>query len=305
MIYISDLKSSLPADVSYFGKIHISDIHHSLNINGKLEISLGTNSRDYEDFLQKLSRAKTEKVEYIDIQEVVTGDEYDIFYRVMSDKIEEFWIHRFREKSWNLLPKISVISEPTHCPVCEHPLVYEEDGLYCFNSLCPAKIKMTIRKFLYFVSNGTIVYQDFKFLDQLIFKNIIQSPLDLYRLTEDHLLSLGCKLNVANEIISVIQSSLGTVPISTYLKSLNVGIDPRSTGLFSDRLVINDQVIDTHFKTIHEFLDWWKFIFSTPGQSPYPYMDDISFIAISNFLSYPENIEIMMELDILGFFRYS
>lgn len=305
MIYISDLHTSLPAGVTYFGDIKIENIHHSLNINGKLEISLSTDTREYEKFLSNLSRQSKEKIEYIDIQEITVGDEYGIFYRLLPDKIEEFWINKFREQNWNLLPKISIISEPTHCPVCEHPLVYEEDGLYCFNSLCPAKIKMTIRKFLYFVSNGTIVYQDFKFLDQLIFKNIIRSPLDLYRLSEEHLLSLGCRASVAQEVIASIQSSLGTVTISTYLKSLNVGIDPRSTGLFSDRLIIDDHMIDTQFKTIHEFLDWWKFIFSTPGQSPYPYMDDISFIAISNFLSYPENIEIMMELDILGFFKYN
>lgn len=304
MIYIENIISKLPREAVFLATILIEDIKYILNINGKLGITMRTNSPIYETFVKQLALEHITKIEYIDILDIRSNDVFDIYYLKDLNHIEEFWSLRTRS---SLEPAgISTISEPVACPVCHKNLVYEEDGLYCFNSVCPAKVKMTIRKFLYFVSNGTIIYSDYKFLDQLVFRNLLRTPLDLYQLTVDDLLSLGCKPNMANDIIHFIQDTIGKVTISQYLKSLNINIDDfQSFNVTTqDRLQLSENTIDRSFKSIYEFLDWWKFIYNTPGQSPEPYMNDASFMALSNFLGYDENISIMTKLDQMGLFKY-
>lgn len=303
MLYINNISTKLPSDATQIATVSILDIRYVINATGKIEISMRTNSPIYEEFVRQSSKKPKTKIEVIDVMEIRPRDQFEILYTEDNQNIFEYWVLMNRTHSHE---GISTTQEPTHCPVCQAKLLFDEDGLYCVNSVCPAQIKMTIRKFLFFASNGQFIYSDFKIFDLMITQSLLRSPLDLFSMTAHDLVSVGCKYDFADDMVNAIQSLIGNITISQYLKSLNVNISDFS--VFNpkepNRLMINDQLVDQSFHSISEFLDWWKFIITTPGQSPEPYMNETTFIAINNYLNYPENLKIFYELDSLGLFRY-
>jgi len=303
MLYINNIATKLPSDATQIATVSILDIRYVINAAGKIEISIRTDSSIYEEFVRTSVKKQKTKIEVIDVMEIRPNDHFNISYTEDDQNIFEYWMLVNRTHSQI---GISTTQEPTHCPVCQAKLLFDEDGLYCINSVCPAQIKMTIRKFLFFASNGQFIYSDFKIFDLMITQSLLTSPLDLFSMTAHDLFSVGCRFDFAEEMVNSIQSLVGNITISQYLKSLNVNISDFSVfnPMEPNRLVINDQLIDQSFQSISEFLDWWKFIITTPGQSPEPYMNETTFIAINNYLTYPENLRIVYELDSLGLFRY-
>lgn len=303
MLYIENLKSQMPENAVCISTVHIQDIRYVINASGKIEISLRMNNPIYSEFTSQKTKKQKTPIDIIDTKEIRINDQYEIWAAEDDLYILTYWvlINRITQT-----PGISTVIEPTHCPVCQSKLLFEEDGYYCINSVCPAQLKLTIKKFLFFISNGTFIYNDFKILDLMITQTIIRSPVDLFTMTPQDLFSVGCRFDVAEVMVKLIHSLLGTVTISQYLKSLNLNISDFSifNPLEPNHLVLNEQMIDQSFHSIAEFLDWWKFIISTPGQSPDPYMNETTFIAINNYLNYPENLKIIYDLDSFGLFKY-
>ncbi len=303
MLHLENLRDQLPPNAVHLSNVQIQDIRYVINANGKIEISMRISDPIYANFCSQNSKKPKTRVDIIDVTDVRPNDQFEIWSAEDNLYILTYWILINR-----VTPDhgISVVTEPTHCPVCQSRLLFEEDGYYCINSVCPAQLKLTIRKFLFFVSEGTFIYNDFKILDLMITQTIIRSPVDLFTITPQDLFSVGCRFDVAEEMVKLIHGLLGTVTISKYLKSLNLNISDFSifNPLEPNQIVLNETLIDSSFHSMMEFLDWWKFIISTPGQSPEPYMNETTFIAINNYLNYPENLKIIYELDSFGLFKY-
>lgn len=303
MLYINNISDKLPHNATQIDTVSILDIRYVINATGKIEISIRTNSHIYEEFVRASSKKPKTKIEIVDVNEIRPNDCFSILYTEDEQNIFEYWMLMTRTHQHE---GISTTQEPTHCPVCQAKLLFDEDGLYCVNSICPAQIKMTIRKFLFFASGGQFIYSDFKIFDLMITQSLLKSPVDLFSMTAHDLFAVGCRFDFAENMVNSIQSLRGNVTISQYLKSLNVNISDFSifNPLEPNRLAIAEQLIDQSFHSVAEFLDWWKFIIITPGQSPEPYMNETTFIAINNYLNYPENLKIFYELDSLGLFKY-
>ena len=122
-------------------------------------------------------------------------------------------------KAGEIIPEVVAVKEhkensvpfhmPTICPSCGSPVSYEngESALRCTNTDCPAQL---LRHLIHFVSRDAMDIDGMgeAVLEQLVNKNLISSPLDLYRLKKDDILSLersGQKS--ADNLISAIAKS--------------------------------------------------------------------------------------------------
>ncbi len=98
---------------------------------------------------------------------------------------------------------------PKVCPSCGSPVTYEngEAALRCTNTDCPAQL---MRHIIHFVSRDAMDIDGVgeKVLRALVEKQLISSPLDLYRLTRKDILSLEKKKDTSAEnIINAIERS--------------------------------------------------------------------------------------------------
>jgi len=80
------------------------------------------------------------------------------------------------------------ISEPTHCPVCNSPLLKEDDGVVprCQNLSCPARLKEALK---HYCSRGAMDIEGLgdRLIEQMLRLNLITNIADIYRLTRDDL----------------------------------------------------------------------------------------------------------------------
>lgn len=81
------------------------------------------------------------------------------------------------------------IARPTHCPVCETPVVVEEIFVNCPNELCPAKVK---ERLVHFAGRKQMAIDGMgeSLIDQLIAKLGVRTPDALFGLTVEQLASL-------------------------------------------------------------------------------------------------------------------
>lgn len=98
---------------------------------------------------------------------------------------------------------------PTHCPVCGSELVHldEEVALRCINPKCPAQMKEGLN---HFVSRNAMNIDGLgpRVLEQMYDKKLVADVADLYKLTEEELLTLDkIKEKSANNILTVIDNS--------------------------------------------------------------------------------------------------
>lgn len=134
------------------------------------------------------------------------------------------------------------INRPTHCPICNTPLViYEgEVNLYCPNSLfCPAQIKAKIE---YWVSKEAmnIDYVGPAIIEQLFERNMIKSPADLYTLSPQDLIKL--ELVQDTQAYKLYYSILNSKnpPLGRFITALSI----RHVGK------ITAKILSEHFKTL-------------------------------------------------------
>ncbi|HAP7580101.1 NAD-dependent DNA ligase LigA [Enterococcus faecium] len=98
---------------------------------------------------------------------------------------------------------------PTHCPVCGSELVHldEEVALRCINPKCPAQMKEGLN---HFVSRNAMNIDGVgpRVLEQMYDKKLVADVADLYKLTEEELLTLDkIKEKSANNILTAIDNS--------------------------------------------------------------------------------------------------
>ncbi|EME8138014.1 NAD-dependent DNA ligase LigA [Enterococcus faecium] len=98
---------------------------------------------------------------------------------------------------------------PTHCPVCGSELVHldEEVALRCINPKCPAQMKEGLN---HFVSRNAMNIDGLgpRMLEQMYDKKLVADVADLYKLTEEELLTLDkIKEKSANNILTAIDNS--------------------------------------------------------------------------------------------------
>ncbi|EOS8010008.1 NAD-dependent DNA ligase LigA [Enterococcus hirae] len=98
---------------------------------------------------------------------------------------------------------------PTHCPICHSELVHldEEVALRCINPKCPAQIKEGLN---HFVSRNAMNIDGLgpRVLTQMYDKQLVTDVADLYKLTEEELLTLDkIKEKSANNILTAIHDS--------------------------------------------------------------------------------------------------
>lgn len=98
---------------------------------------------------------------------------------------------------------------PTHCPICHSELVHldEEVALRCINPKCPAQIKEGLN---HFVSRNAMNIDGLgpRVLAQMYDKQLVTDVADLYKLTEEELLTLDkIKEKSANNTLTAIHDS--------------------------------------------------------------------------------------------------
>ncbi|EGP5668350.1 NAD-dependent DNA ligase LigA [Enterococcus faecium] len=98
---------------------------------------------------------------------------------------------------------------PTHCPICGSELVHldEEVALRCINPKCPAQMKEGLN---HFVSRNAMNIDGLgpRVLEQMYDKKLVADVADLYKLTEEELLTLDkIKEKSANNILTAIDNS--------------------------------------------------------------------------------------------------
>ena len=137
------------------------------------------------------------------------------------------------KRAGDVIPKIvSVVSQargaavefPTRCPVCNTRLVREEDGVvWC----CPAGIScpaQTLAALTHFVSRTAMDIEGIgeKVLENLIDKDLVKHPNDLYHLKATDLLVLPrMSQNVAEKLIASIDASR-KVKLNRFLFALGI-----------------------------------------------------------------------------------
>lgn len=107
------------------------------------------------------------------------------------------------------LPTIETIKKPTHCPVCESPLRWDEEEVVirCENLHCPA-MKQSLLE--HFVSREAMNIDNLgpSLIAQLLASGKVKTISDLYRLTKEDLLELERMADKsADNVISAIKKS--------------------------------------------------------------------------------------------------
>ena len=158
------------------------------------------------------------------------------------------------KKAAEIIPKVIKVDEhsrtadakefivPNECPVCQTPLETREGevNLYCPNSLfCPSQLKAKIE---YWVSKEAMNI-DFigpSIIEQLFEKNMINSPADLYALSQQDFMQLdSVKEKSAFNIFNSIQASKNR-PLAKFLTALSIRHVGKETA----------QILASHFKTL-------------------------------------------------------
>jgi DNA ligase (NAD+) len=130
---------------------------------------------------------------------------------------------------------------PTTCPECGAEVFKDPDGAYlrCMSMACPAQIKEGLR---HFASRGAMDIDGMgpAVIDQLVDRELIRDPADLYTLDKPALLQLDrMGEKSAQNLVDAISASRGR-PLSRLLFALNIPHVGKHIG----------EVLATHFETI-------------------------------------------------------
>lgn len=161
------------------------------------------------------------------------------------------------KKAAEIIPKVIKVSEhapdsvefsvPEECPICGTVLEEREGevNLYCPNSMfCPAQIKAKIE---YWVSKEAmdIDFVGPSIIEQLFNKNMINSPADLYALSQQDFMQLDLiQDKSAFNIYHSIQASKNR-PLSRFLTALSIKHVGKETA----------QILASHFQTLDSISD--------------------------------------------------
>ena len=148
-----------------------------------------------------VSRAVLHNEDFIKQKDIRIGD--TVILRKAGEIIPEVVsVARHKENSIPFeMPKV--------CPSCGSPVAYEngEAALRCTNTYCPAQL---MRHMIHFVSRDAMDIDGLgeRVLHALVDNSLISSPLDLYRLSKDDIMTLDKKKDKsANNLINAIEKS--------------------------------------------------------------------------------------------------
>ncbi len=202
------------------------------------------------------------------------------------------------EKGGEIIPKVTrVLAElregnervfdfPTRCPICDEPLVREEDevAIRCPNEFCPAQRK---RQILHFVARGAMDIAGIgeSLVDQLVDQELVRSPAELFRLSAETLSALermGEKS--AQNVIDSIEASKGRG-----LPRLLFALGIRHVGATAARLIAR------HFGTLEAVR-----AASEEELAEVPGVGEVIAASVARYFARPETRALLTELDAAG-----
>ncbi len=149
-----------------------------------------------------VKRAAMHNFEYVKEKDIRIGD------RVLVEKAGEIIPQIVKPLKEKRTGEEKIVKEPKECPVCSGEVGKEkpEDiAIRCLNPVCPAKIE---KRIILFVSRSAMNIDGLgeKLIQRMCRANLLKSPVDLYKISEEDLYSLGSGIaektvkNYMNEI---------------------------------------------------------------------------------------------------------
>ncbi|MFV0561258.1 MAG: NAD-dependent DNA ligase LigA [Enterococcus sp.] len=227
-----------------------------------------------------VSRASLHNYDYIKAKDIRINDQV-VLYKA-GDIIPEIAHVVLKER-----PEDSVAYPmPTHCPICASELVHldEEVALRCINPKCPAQIKEGLN---HFVSRAAMNIDGLgpRLLDQMYEKELVRDVADLYKVTEEQLLTLDkVKEKSANNILTAVQNSK-----ENSVERLIFGLGIRHVGAKAAKILAE------HFGDLHAL--------SQATNEEIVSLDTIGSIIADSLVNYFENEEVhelLRELEAAG-----
>ncbi|TLD97914.1 NAD-dependent DNA ligase LigA [Helicobacter trogontum] len=114
------------------------------------------------------------------------------------------------------------ITKPTHCPICNHELSYEDIYIYCTNPNCDAIIKA---KLIHFASKKCIDIEGLggSIIELLVDNGVIKQCKDIYSLEEKDFLKFeGFREKKAQNLINAIKDSIGNREFWRFIHALGI-----------------------------------------------------------------------------------
>ena len=127
-------------------------------------------------------------------------------------KVVEVVKHQSGSKPWRM---------PSKCPSCGSPVEKEDVAVRCCNSSCPAQLHRTLQ---HFVSKGAMDIDGVgpRVIKQLLDKELIEHPSDIYTLTEKDLAKLeGFKSKAIENALNSIETSK-SVTLPRFIHALSI-----------------------------------------------------------------------------------
>lgn len=293
MIYQSPLQIPTNYDESFV--ITIYDAFYTIDDSGKVEIALTTYNKQYESFNSK-KYCTYQKIMYTNTEDIKPLDSFKIFVHIEGNICYEYWDLVSRVE--NSTKGISITKEPTRCPSCGKLLHGDTNNLFCYNSQCPAKIKITIRRFLLLATKEKWTQYELMVIDKLISSGRIQSVYDLYTLTLQEIQSSwyyeSRELTNAKDLLDKIIRTKGTISVYNFLYSLNI---PRN-----DQWYISKEQVDKDMPNMNTFMSWFM---TAEDDEEYPisnYMTVETYSMLLKYLHQDGNREVWQLLNAAGIF---
>lgn len=114
------------------------------------------------------------------------------------------------------------ITKPTHCPICNHELSYEDIYIYCTNPNCDAIIKA---KLIHFASKKCMDIDGLgsSIIELLVDNGVIKECKDIYSLKEEDFLRFeGFKEKKAQNLINAIKDSIENREFWRFIHALGI-----------------------------------------------------------------------------------
>lgn len=139
------------------------------------------------------------------------------------------------EKGGDVIPKVVSVNlelrpadsqlwtMPKQCPSCHAKVVRDEDAVAfrCMNSDCPEQI---LKKIIHFVGKTAFDIEDMgeKVVEQLLVKNLIKKPADIFKLTKEELYTLdGFKEKSVNNLLNSIERAKN-ITLQKFIMALGI-----------------------------------------------------------------------------------
>jgi len=227
-----------------------------------------------------VSRASLHNQDYIDQKDIRIGD--TVIIQKAGEIIPEV-LEVVREKRNG---NETIFKIPLVCPVCNNPSVREngESAIKCVNISCPARVK---RSLIHFVSKVAmdIDKMGISVVNKLYDNGLISNVADIYRLTEEDLLSIGGFADKSSKrLIDSIEKSKAN---ELYRLIFGLGIDFIGEKA-SKTLAKNFESMEAFTKATYEQL------------KEIPEFGDVMARSVVDFFENENNLHLIEELKYLG-----